>query len=135
MSSVAELLAWLESAPPGTSVSATAIAETLREAVQAEPVLAAGSEATVPAPWRERLWTCPPETRLTTAQVAEALGRSRDGVYRLTKAELPLPHRKAQDGSLVFVAADVRQWIANTEQTIAGPPAPYALRVIGGRRR
>ncbi|MFC1531569.1 hypothetical protein ACFL5T_04930 [Gemmatimonadota bacterium] len=63
------------------------------------------------------------------------MGRSRDGVYRLTKAELPLPHRKAQDGSLVFVAGELRQWIQNTEQTIAGPPLTYEarLKVLGGK--
>lgn len=60
---------------------------------------------------------------------ADSFESDHHGVYRLLKADLPLPHRKAPDGTLVFMAGDVREWIQNTETPIAGPPPPYALRV------
>jgi predicted DNA-binding transcriptional regulator AlpA len=66
--------------------------------------------------WRTRLWTCPPETRIGVPEVAEALGRGPDFVYRATspRAARRLPHRKL-GGELVFVARDVRAWIESSE--------------------
>src|SRR5688500_12817982 len=39
-----------------------------------------------PAPpaWREKLWTCPEATRLGVVELAEAVGRPKSWVYRLT---------------------------------------------------
>lgn len=74
-----------------------------------------------PAPtWREKLWTVPPETRLSVPEVAEAIGRPVSWVYRHTseKSGLPrLPHRKL-DGELAFVATDLRQWLRANEEVI-----------------
>lgn len=66
-----------------------------------------------PATWRERLWTCPPDTRLGVREVAEAMGRPRSWVYRAVSAkrgEHRLPASRL-DGELVFEAGAVRAWI------------------------
>jgi hypothetical protein len=83
--------------------------------------------------WRERLWTVPPETRLGVREVAEAVDRSRDWVYRAvsgkgaTKAGRDrLPCQKL-DGELVFTAGAVRTWIQRSE-LIVNPPAPLLRR-------
>ena len=63
--------------------------------------------------WRERLWTCPPDTRLGVREVAEALGRTRSAVYRLV-ANKRGPHRLPAArlaGQLVFEAGVVRAWL------------------------
>lgn len=72
------------------------------------------------ATWRERLWRCPAETRLDVEQVCEAVGKSRSWLYHLTSAK-EIPHRKRRDGTLVFVAGEVREWLKRTEVvTVAG---------------
>ncbi|MFG0304816.1 MAG: helix-turn-helix domain-containing protein [Phycisphaerales bacterium JB040] len=68
--------------------------------------------------WRERLWTCPPQTRLTSAEAAEALGRPVSFIYKRTSGEDAIPHRKL-DGSLQFVAAELRRWIEDRERDAA----------------
>lgn len=83
--------------------------------------------------WRERLWTCPAETRLGVPEVAEALGRPKSWVYRAVSGvryagkrfrkgkrpkgvhldkvpRSPLPAEKV-DGELVFEAGAVREWV------------------------
>lgn len=77
--------------------------------------------------WRERLWTCPAETRLGVRELAKALGRPVSWVYRSVSAyryeragdgrrkkvrrqDQPLPHERL-DGELVFRAGRVRCWI------------------------
>lgn len=90
-------------------------------------------EAPVPAPlavepiaetWRTRLWTCPPETRLGVREVAEALDRSPDWVYRAVNRRLadekgrdPLPCSR-MDGVLVFSAGAVRRWVQVSESVV-----------------
>lgn len=69
--------------------------------------------------WRERLWSCPPDTRLGLAEVCEALGRSKGFVYRLTRTK-DIPHRKL-DGVLVFKAGDVRDWVKLREDVVVRP--------------
>ncbi len=103
---------------------------TLKVAELREALHANGNtpEPAAPAPgatWRERLWTCPAETRLGAHEVAEALGRPRSWVYRAVSAWTypkkgqkirrphPLPAQRL-DGELVFTAAAVRNWIART---------------------
>lgn len=102
--------------------SLAAIAKQIEQARQAEAA-GQGSRpvALEPASWRERLWTCPGETRLSVAQVAEATGLSKHAVYRLTSPKAlektdtpPLPHRKLE-GRLVFVASEVRDWLRAAE--------------------
>ena len=66
--------------------------------------------------WRERLWTCHPETRLGVEELCEALGRSKAFVYRHTRAK-SIPHRRL-DGELVFVAGEIRAWLNDQEETV-----------------
>lgn len=80
--------------------------------------------------WRERLWTVPADTRLGVVEVAEALGRPKSYVYARTgeSAEDPLPCRKL-DGTLVFLAGELREWIQEREEVVhRGRPA-HGLRV------
>jgi hypothetical protein len=124
-SSVAALVHWLEAAPTGTTLQATALREIL------EP-LAGGtrliqnhrSEADPESPtptWRERLWTAPAEVRLGARELAEALGRPVSWVYRRTGPKShrsPLPHRRL-DGELVFVVGEIRCWLDQQEEVVA----------------
>lgn len=128
--SLEELRAWCERAPEGTTLPAHAIGKLLADLVDLPAPPAPSVEGTAEASWRERLWTVPAETRLGAADVAEALGKSLDWVYRRTRssAEAPLPHRKL-DGALVFTAGDVRSWIAAREELEVGPP-PRGPRLV-----
>jgi predicted DNA-binding transcriptional regulator AlpA len=77
----------------------------------------------VPTTWRERLWVVPDETRLGVRELAEALGRPRSWVYRHTSKRSGLqllPHRKL-DGDVVFVAAEIRAWVASHEDVVVKP--------------
>src|SRR5207247_8246403 len=68
--------------------------------------------------WAEKLWTCPPATRLGVRELAEAIGRPRSGVYRHTppRGDLaPIPHRRL-DGLLIFTAGAVREWLRANEE-------------------
>lgn len=132
-----DLLEWLSRAPEGTQLPASTLAAMLRPLVDApadpEPVSleAVASEPT----WRERLWTCPAETRMGVREVAEAVGKSASWVYRHTskKSGLPiLPHRKL-DG-LVFLAGEVRAWLREHEESVCEVPMEGGLRVVPGRR-
>ncbi len=70
--------------------------------------------------WRERLWTMPAETRLGVTELCEALGRSKSWVYRHTGNCAPedrLPHRLLE-GSLVFVAGEIRTWLRENEESV-----------------
>lgn len=76
--------------------------------------------------WRERIWTCPAETRLHTEELSEGLGKPKQWIYRRTQsdADEPLPHRKL-DGSLVFRAGEIRAWIRDHEEVmVAGRSDP-----------
>jgi predicted DNA-binding transcriptional regulator AlpA len=75
--------------------------------------------------WRERLWTCHPETRLDVGELSEALGKPRSAIYKLTSSKTtarakvtPIPHRKDLSGGLVFMAGEVRAWIRQTETPV-----------------
>lgn len=63
--------------------------------------------------WREKLWSCPPETRLDVEGAAEATGLSKSRIYKLTSADA-IPHRKLA-GGLVFVAGELRSWLRERE--------------------
>lgn len=79
-----------------------------------------GAIASQPAPvsvesstWREKLWTCPAETRLGVREVAEALDRPTTFVYRAvakSKGAHRLPSTRF-GGELAFTAGEVRDWI------------------------
>ena len=73
--------------------------------------------------WREKLWIVPAETRLGTAELAEALGKPKSWIYARTQADAedPLPHRKL-DSALTFTVGEVRAWIREREDVlVAGP--------------
>lgn len=125
MASLADVLAWLKAAPAGTMVSATALADTLAcyiDHPSLQPLALVNDGAEAPT-WRERLWVVPGETRLTVPEVAEAIGRSKNFVYRHTSGRNGLsviPHTKL--GSiLVFRAEEVRAWIADQESLVSLP--------------
>ncbi len=99
-----------------------------------EPVSTAGPAAVQPVSWRERLWTCPAETRLGVQELAEAVDRSRDWVYRAVdkrrakeRGREPLPCARL-DGVLVFQAGAVRRWLEHSEQIVT--PERRALRAL-----
>lgn len=82
-----------------------------------------------PDSWRERLWMVPAETRLYTADVAEAVDRSPNWVHQRTSDSEDhdrIPHRK-RNGQLVFKAGEVREWLkAQEEVIVAGSSTPSA---------
>jgi hypothetical protein len=113
-------LAWLQAAPPGTTIPAAWLAEALAEAASA-PLGATADPIQIT--WRERLWLVPKETRLGVREVAEAIGRPISWVYRRTgdkSDKAPLPHRKL-DGELVFTAGEIRTWIERYEVIVVAP--------------
>lgn len=136
---LAELVAWCERAPPGTSVDARALAGILasvapgraRNATDGRSLPETRPERSEPPTWRVKLWTTPSEVRLSVAEVAEALGRPRSYVYARTgpKAEDPLPHRKL-DGALYFTAGELRAWIRDHEEEVHGGPMDPPTRTL-----
>jgi hypothetical protein len=126
------------SLPDGAAV--TLPAETLRAWLAEEPAVADQVElASEPRGWREKLWTCPPETRLGVPELAEALDRSPDWVYRATSAKRaaklgrhPLPCARL-DGVLVFTAGALRRWVEASASIVN--PDPVAARVRTRRLR
>jgi len=127
-------------APLPTGAAVTLPADVVREWCAAEPC------GPVPAPvalaeplgWRERLWTCSPDARLGVKELAEAVGRSADWVYRATNAARatehgrdPLPCAKL-DGVLTFAAGAVRGWLRASE--IIVNPETAARRISRTRR-
>ena len=109
---LAALRAWLEDLPAGTLVPARELVARLDTTgpppvsphVAAEPTAA------------ERLWSCPDQTRLTVVELAEALHRPASYVYGLTRSGT-IPHLKL-DGHVVFVASELRTWLAEREERI-----------------
>src|SRR5574341_275824 len=74
-------------------------------------------DATTAPTWRERLWTCPAETRLGVPEIADALGRPPSWVYRAVSAARGserLPARRL-DGELVVEADALREWVRRRE--------------------
>jgi len=120
-----DVLRWLHAAPPGTRLDASAVAEVLESLAEEKgaPEPASSPPSGAEWSWRERLWTVPAETRLGTSELAEALGRPKSWVYARTQAgaEDPVPHRKL-DGTLTFTAGEVRAWIRDREEVVAGGP-------------
>lgn len=67
--------------------------------------------------WRSRLWAVEPDTRLSLADAAEALGVSERSVRRYLDGNgerPPLPSRKGPTG-LTIRAGDLRTWISDVE--------------------
>lgn len=123
---LSELRRWAAKAPPGTSIPVASLAELLGgledESALRSAALEEQSEP-VSRTWRERLWTCPAETRLGVHELSEALNRPKSWIYRRTgeKAEDRLPHRKL-GAELLFTAGEIRAWLREHEEAIeAGP--------------
>jgi predicted DNA-binding transcriptional regulator AlpA len=76
----------------------------------------AGAQAPTATGWRERLWTCDPQTRLYLDEVADGIGKSRPAVRALIKRR-GLPVRK-RGGELVFLAGEVRAWLEGQETVL-----------------
>ena len=124
---LSELQRWLSQAPPGTLVPTELVAQVLAAAAS-DP----GQPPRVLTPtWRERIWTCDPQTRIGVLELAEAVGRTKSWVYRGTgeRAKGPrIPHRLLQ-GELVFVVADIRAWLLEREVVVVpGHPMDLAVR-------
>lgn len=106
-------------------------------AVTASPVTVQAATAAT-ADWRERLWTCPPETRLGVRELAEAVDRSADFVYRAVdpkksaeRGRSPLPCAKL-DGVLVFTAGAIRHWLETSAITVNPEPRQIRLHTKRG---
>jgi len=122
MTTLADLRRSAECLPVGTSISIP------REALIAA-LDAPASE------WREKIWICPPETRLGVAEVAGALGRPKSFVYRATgpaAGDSRIPHRKLA-GELVFLASEIRAWIRDNEEVVEPAHASSVLAIATGR--
>lgn len=137
---VAERLrAIVGSLPEGAAVTLPGAA--LRAWLEDEPAAALPDPALAeaePVSWRERFWTCPPETRLGVRELAEALDRSADFVYRAVdpkrsagRGRDPLPCSRL-DGVLVFSAGAVRRWLDASAVTVN--PEPRHVRLHTKRR-
>ena len=98
-------------------MDAATVADRIDELVDApdpSPVVSAAPS------WQERLWTAPSETRIGRTELLEALGRTQSWLYRRTspRSEGPrIPHRKLH-GELVFVVAEVRRWLIESEEIV-----------------
>ena len=131
--SLAEIRLWLAQFPAGTLVPAQELLAMLPDSdLDRRPMRlrAESARVSIPSTWRERLWLVPPDTRLGVQELVEATGRSKDWVYRHTgpgAMGVRLPHRK-MDGALVFLAGEVRTWLAENEDVIE-PVQMGALRL------
>lgn len=112
----------LDALPAEASV--TLPAAVLRSWLEDEQPSALPLALVQPDSWRERLWTVPGDTRLGVAEVSEAVGRSRDWIYRACSRKRateqgrdPLPHSKL-DGCLMFTAGAVRSWLQASERKV-----------------
>lgn len=67
------------------------------------------------ATWREKLWTAPPETRLTMREACEALNMSEPTVRKHMKNSTnPLPYRRLPIGKkpqVQFLCGELRTWL------------------------
>lgn len=129
-------------APLPDGAAFTLPADVVRAWLEDEPATATPAPValTEPQTWRERLWTCPLDTRLGVRELAEALDRSADWVYRATNAKRaathgrdPLPCSRL-DGVLVFTAGAVRAWLRASEEIVNPEPAGARLHVSRASR-
>lgn len=118
------LRAIVEPLPPGAAVMLPA--DTVREWLDEEgPADIQEPQASgEPTSWKVLLWRVPDAYRLNVSELAEALDRSADWVYRAVsekraklKGREPLPCKKL-DGELVFEAGAVRRWLDLSEEIV-----------------
>jgi len=113
------VLRWLKQSPPGTLLSAHAIAERLESAgvESVEPTPAAPAIL----PPQALLWTLPADTRVNVSELAGMMGRPKSYVHRHTAKNgscARIPHRRL-DGVLTFVLSEVRDWIKKHEVVVS----------------
>ncbi|HVT38453.1 MAG TPA: hypothetical protein VHE78_05390 [Gemmatimonadaceae bacterium] len=113
------LRAIVDALPDGSAVTLNAAA--LRAWLVEEPEPRRPAVVIEPITWKERLWTCPLNTRLGMRELCEALGRSPDWVYRAVapkraaaRGREPLPCSRL-DGVLVFEVGAIRRWLEAAE--------------------
>jgi hypothetical protein len=119
--------------PSGASV--TLPADALRAWLDDEPATPSPTVAVeAPPTWRERIWTCADAVQLNVHDVAEALGRSPDWVYRSVNVKRSsargrnaLPCARL-DGCLIFTAGAVRAWLESSKVTVNPEPSTRAAR-------
>lgn len=129
-------------APLPAGAAVTLPADVVRAWLEDEPAALASAPVAVAEPqtWRERLWTCPPDTRLAVRELAEALGRSPDAIYRMVSAKRAATHGRDAlpcsrlDGVLVFTADAVRHWLRVSAVTVNPEPAGARLHVSRASR-
>jgi hypothetical protein len=136
------LTAIIAALPAGSAVTLPADAVRMwlaEEPASASPEMSIAAAAP-PADWRERLWTVPDAVRLGVPELAEALDRSPDWIYRAVNPKRakqqgrePLPCRKL-DGVLVFEAGAVRRWVQASESLVNPEPTTTRLCVMGRGR-
>lgn len=66
---------------------------------------------TGPIGWRERIWTCPPDTQLTVTEFGEAANRKRSWAYEQVRQRTAAPVHHDEAGRPYFVAGEVRDWL------------------------
>lgn len=66
---------------------------------------------------RARLWEVPDATRLDADDLAAVFNVDRPALYKKLKREA-IPHRKRRDGSLSFIAGDIRRHVEDDERVI-----------------
>jgi len=128
------LRAIVDSLPEGAAV--TLPGDALRTWLEDDDPAAAPAPVAAdaaPSDWRSRLWTCPAETRLGVRELAEALDRSADWVYRAVDSKRsasrgrdPLPCSRL-DGVLVFSAGAIRRWLDVSAVTVNPEPGHVRL--------
>lgn len=129
--SLRDLHAWCSAAPAGTRIDARELAALLSDLADHE-----GPQPFEPDPppgppetWRVRLWSCPAETRLSVAELTEALACPKSRVYMLTSSET-IPFRKL-DGALSFTAGEIRAWVRDREEAVVGGES-WTPRIVKG---
>jgi hypothetical protein len=110
----AEFCAWLRSAPEETMLNARALLRRLEALEVGSPAFEPPEPAQTQShtSWRVLLWTAPPDVRIGTKELCEALDRPVSWVYRHTSGtggQPRLPHRKVE-GRLVFLVGEIREW-------------------------
>ena len=115
-----ELLRALDVLPDSATLTLSVVE--LRPAVRDDTPPSVVDNGELPMPWNARLWSVPPETRLSRDQLLEALNRPKSWLYRRTgnAGDKPrIPHRRF-DGELVFIAGEVREWLKRQEVSEGG---------------
>ena len=83
--------------------------------------------------WRERLWTVPPETRLTQKEMLEAFDRGRTWLNTDAKDLDPKIPYRVELGRPVYLAGELRDWIKS--QSVVKIPGSIALQEMDAQNK